>query len=284
MRDDAASVRGILQDASRQIARLDAEVLLAHLMGLDRLEMLRDPDREVPHTNRFAGMVERRMRNEPVAYITGTREFWSLQLMVTPATLIPRPDSETLISEALRVLAGRPPKRILDLGTGSGALLLAALSEWPQATGVGIDCSPDALGLARANAAALGLATRADIRSGDWAHGLLDERFDLVLCNPPYIKEGADLMPDVAEHEPAGALFGGPDGLTAYRRLLPDMPRLLEEGGVALFEFGVGQADALVAMAGGEGLCAEVANDLSGRPRVLLVRSAKALGKVTSNV
>lgn len=251
--------------------RLDAELMLAHVLGEDRLAMLVGrgavPDAAVA---RFEALLLRRRGHEPVAHIMGEREFWSLPLTVNRHVLVPRPDSETLIAEALRHFSGRPPGRVLDLGTGSGALLLAALSEWPAATGLGIDLSAAALAVARDNAERLGLAARAAFRLGDWADGV-EERFDLLLCNPPYVPDDTPLMPDVARFEPAGALFGGPDGLDPYRRLLPQVAHLLAAGGVALFEFGEGQADPLVAMAGGLGHAARTVADLAGRPRVLVI-------------
>jgi release factor glutamine methyltransferase len=257
--------------------RLDAELLLAAVLGEPRLAMLaRDAPVPVDAAAQCAAFCARRHRHEPVAHILGTREFWSLELRVTPDVLIPRPDSETLIAAALHHFRSRPPATILDLGTGSGALLLAALAEWPEATGLGIDSSAAALDVARDNAARLGLAARAEFRPGDWADGL-DRRFDLILCNPPYIPDGTPLMPDVARYEPAAALYGGPDGLAAYRRLLPEVARLLTDGGLAVFEFGVGQAEALLAMAAFAGLGAETADDLAGRPRALLTWGAKFL-------
>lgn len=252
--------------------RLDAELLLAHVLGEARLMMLAGRGDVVPEARAaFAALVARRATHEPVAHILGEREFWSLPIRVTADVLVPRPDSETLIAEALALFAARPPETVLDLGTGSGALLLAALSEWPRAQGLGIDRSAAALAVARGNAETLGLAGRAAFREGDWAAGV-DGRFDLILCNPPYIPDGEDLMPDVARFEPAGALFGGPDGLAPYRLLLPEMPRLLADGGAAIFEFGVGQADALLALAADAGLKARVAPDLAGRPRALVAR------------
>lgn len=229
----------------------------------------------------FDALLARRRACEPVAYITGTKEFWSLPLLVTPATLIPRPDSETLIEAARAALAEAPPARILDLGTGSGALLLAALSIWPGASGLGIDCSADALAVARANAERLGLAPRAEFREGDWAEGL-DDRFDLVLANPPYVAEGADLPPDVACFEPASALFAGSDGLADIGRIVPALPRLLGPRGIALVELDPAQVAAVTALAAGHGLEAAPCHDLAGRPRALLLRPERTrfwLGK-----
>lgn len=248
-------------------ARLDAELLLAHLLRVDRTRLLLNPP-PVPAAVRatFAAMVAQRQQHVPVAHLTGEREFWSLPLRVTPDTLIPRPDSETLIEAALR--AGSAPRRILDLGTGSGALLLAALSEWPAAMGVGVDRSLPAVQVAQDNAARLGLAPRAHFLVADWATALAG-RFELILCNPPYIVDGTALMPEVAAHEPASALYGGADGLDPYRLLFPELPRLLAADGVALFEFGTGQADALQRLAQDCGLQAVIHTDLAGRPRAI---------------
>lgn len=283
-RDRQALLRAAAAQLPGETPRLDAELLLAHVLGEERLAMLvRGGAVSAEARAAFETLLARRGTHEPVAHILGVREFWSLELRVTPDVLVPRPDSETLIAEALAQFADKPPETVLDLGTGSGALLLAALSEWPQARGVGIDRSAAALEIARGNAVALGLAGRADFREGDWADGVA-QQFDLILCNPPYIVEGTELMPDVARFEPHGALFGGADGLDPYRRLLPEMPRLLADGGVAIFEFGVGQADALLAIAAESGLSARVAPDLAGRPRALIVRLAKALGNGPASV
>ncbi|MFZ4381859.1 MAG: peptide chain release factor N(5)-glutamine methyltransferase [Sandarakinorhabdus sp.] len=250
-------------------ARLDAEVLLAHAIGCTRGEMLLNQHRSID-PQRYETMVDRRANGEPVAHITGTREFWSLDLIVTPDVLIPRPDSETLIEVALR-LCHRPPARILDLGTGSGALLLAALTEWPAATGLGIDASPAALEIAKANALRNGLAARVDFRLGDWGAGLA-ERFDLILCNPPYIGTDEALSDQVRRHEPAGALFAGADGLDDYRLILPQLASLLADDGLAVLEIGHAQGPALMAMAARQGLAATLHRDLAGRDRCVALR------------
>jgi release factor glutamine methyltransferase len=269
--DRHAVLRAAADTLPGDTPRLDAELLLAHVLGEDRLAMLvgRAPV-GADALARFEALLARRRAHEPVAHILGEREFWSLPIRVTPDVLVPRPDSETLIAEALGAFAGRPPARVLDLGTGSGALLLAALSEWPAATGLGIDRSARALAVAADNAERLGLAARAAFRLGNWADGV-DERFDLLLCNPPYVPDGTTLMPDVERFEPAGALYGGADGLDPYRLLLPEVGRLLQPGGLALFEFGEGQADALLGLAATNGVQARIAPDLAGRPRVLVM-------------
>ena len=177
---------------------------------------------------RFFDMVERRKAGEPVAYITGRRAFWNIELHVGPGVLIPRPDSEVLIASALEHFEGGDgPRRILDLGTGPGTLLLAALDLWPDATGVGVDVSDQAMTYAAANARRLGFEGRVTLKEGDWANGI-EERFDLILCNPPYVAEDAELGPGVREYEPDEALFAGKEGLDAYRELAPQLPRLAE--------------------------------------------------------
>lgn len=266
-----AEARALLREAAARIERLDAEVLLAHLAGVPRLALLADLGRDID-AGGFAALVARREAGEPVAYITGRREFWSLDLAVTPDVLIPRPDSETLVAAALEALPGVRAPRILDLGTGSGALLLAALSEWPGGWGAGVDASAAALGVARANAAALGLAGRVAFVRGDWA-AALGGRFDLVLCNPPYVADGAATGPGVAAHEPHAALFAGADGLDAYRALMPQIARLLAPGGAACVEIGFDQAAAVTALADAAGLAAALRRDLAGRPRCLVLRA-----------
>lgn len=257
--------------ATRRIDRFDAELLLAHMVGEERLAMLAGADRDIDF-DAFDALVTRRAEGEPVAYITGHREFWSLDLLVSPAVLIPRPDSETLVDAALAARRGRAPATVLDLGTGSGALLLAGLSEWPNARGLGVDTSAAALAVARANAERLGFARRAVFLAGDWGKGLR-ERFDVIFCNPPYVETDAALSPEV-RREPASALFAGADGLDDYRRIVPQLPGLLRSGGVALIEIGHTQAAAVLALAAAAGLEGIVRHDLAGRDRCLVLRMA----------
>jgi release factor glutamine methyltransferase len=265
-----------LADATRQLEkssdspRLDAELLMAEALNIDRDRLLlAPPDRKVP--DRFWKMLERRQAGEPVAYITGRRAFWNIELHVGPGVLVPRPDSEVLIASAIEHFeGGRAPNRILDLGTGPGTLLLAALDIWPKATGLGIDVSRRAMAYASANARRLGFEQRVKWSQGNWADGLL-EKFDLILCNPPYIAEGADLGPGVAEYEPDEALFAGREGLDAYRELAPELPHLLEAGGLAAIEIAPDQADTVTAWLARDGLQARIGNDLADRPRCVLL-------------
>ena len=270
-----------LLGARTDSARLDAELLMAEALDVSRSDLflrhMRDP--EPPG---FAELVARRAAHEPVAYIRGYQEFFGLPFMVSPAVLIPRGDSETLVEAALAVRGDAA--RVLDCGTGSGALLLAVLHELPRARGIGIDRSEAALAVATANATRLGLAQRARMIRADWhAPGwsaALGEPFDLILANPPYVEDDAALDPTVRDHEPAGALFAGPDGLDDYRVLIPQLPGLLAEQGVALVEIGHTQADAVTAIGRQSGLVARLHHDLAGRPRVLEFK--KALGSAPS--
>jgi release factor glutamine methyltransferase len=265
-----------LDDATHQLsrksdtARLDAELLMAEALHIDRDRLLlAPPDRKVPE--RFWDMVKRRSEGEPVAYITGRRAFWNIELHVGPGVLVPRPDSEVLIASAIEHFEGtQGPSRILDLGTGPGTLLLAALDIWPEATGLGIDFSRQALSYASANARRLGFEARTKLMQGNWAAGLA-ERFDLILCNPPYIADDAELGRGVREFEPDEALFGGSEGLDAYRELAPQLPRLLNRQGLAAIEIGPDQAEAVTVLLARDGLEGKVAKDLAGRDRALLL-------------
>ena len=261
-----------LKRAEVENPRLEARLLLAHALGVSAVQLLRErPD---VAAGPFQALVARRAAHEPMALILGRQEFWSLEFAVSGVTLVPRPDSETLIEAAMASLpdVGRV-SRILDLGTGTGCLLLAALTEFPAAFGTGVDRVPAAAELARANARALGLSHRSAFVCADWA-APIGGRFDLLLCNPPYVRTAdiAGLMPEVALHEPSGALDGGADGLAAYRLLLRGVSRLLAPDGVAIFEIGAGQASEVAALAEVAGLAWSTRDDLAGIPRAIVLR------------
>lgn len=262
----AAAARSLA--AVSDTARLDAELLMAHAMGCERTALLlRRLDDAVPGA--FAALIDRRRAGEPIAYIVGHCDFWTIRLNVGPGVLIPRADSETLIEASVAHFAGTPgPARILDLGTGPGTLLLAALAEWPAATGLGIDASGTALGYARANGAAFG--GRAVFAHGDWSDGIA-ERFDLILANPPYIAtDDPDIGPGVREYEPAEALFADDAGLAAYRRIVPSLRGLLAHGGAAVLEIGWRQGVSVASMAATEGLVPRIVRDLGNRSRAIV--------------
>ena len=265
-------------------ARRDALRLLAHALGVDRLGLLalgRDAPVEV---DGFEHLLERRALREPLSFIVGRQGFWTLELAVSPDTLIPRADSETLV-EAL--LEARPDRRsvtrLLDLGTGTGCLLLAALSEYPEAWGVGVDRSEPACRLGRSNAAANGLATRSAFVCGDWTAPIRGS-FDVIVSNPPYIPtmDLPGLMPEVSAHEPAGALDGGADGLQAYRTLLPAAASLLVPGGLCVLEVGIGQAEDVVGLGKAAGLMpAGTRADLGGITRAVLLGAGSGTAQKT---
>jgi len=274
--EPASTVAAAIRDAASRLApdstaRLDAELLMAGALGTGRADMLLR-HMQAPPPPAFAAMLARRIAREPVAYILGHTEFYGLILAVSPAVLVPRPDSEVAIDAAIRAFAGRTPQRILDCGTGSGALLLAALAQFPAASGIGIDRSEDALIVAQGNADRLGLSARArfeclDWTDSGWRNGL--GTFDLILANPPYVEDDAELETAVRSHEPHGALFAGPDGLDAYRVLGPQLPPLLRPDGRAMVEIGWQQGEAVSQMVRKNGLTAEVLPDLAGRQRVV---------------
>ena len=269
------TIRACLAAAASRLAphsgtpRLDAELLMAHALGVSREDLLLS-GLDDPAPAAFAPLLARREAGEPVAYITGRRAFWTIELEVGPGVLVPRPDSESLIEAAVAHFGESGPARVLDLGTGPGTLLLAALDRWPRATGLGVDSSAAALGYARRNAARLGLADRAAFRLADWGEGLA-ERFDLVLCNPPYVESGADLPRDVARWEPAEALFAAADGLSEYRRLAPQIPHVLAPGGIACVELGAGQLAAAACLFEAEGFTISSRGDLRGIERCLVL-------------
>lgn len=270
-----AAVREIaarLAAAGIEDARREARIILAAALGVDAAGLLLADD--VPEAA-FETYVARRVKREPLAYILGRREFWGLAFEVSPATLIPRPDSETLIEAALAAFPERARvKRILDLGTGTGCLLLAALSEFGRAFGVGVDLAFQAASLAARNARNLGLNGRCGFFTGDWAAALAG-KFELVVSNPPYIAEAelSGLMPEVARFEPMRALAGGADGLAAYRAILRVLPGLLSDSGVAVLELGAGQGQAVAGLAQAAGFRVEIRADFANIPRALTLRT-----------
>lgn len=274
-----ATVADALRQATAELAaagierpRHEARLLVGHVLGVGKEAILAHPDGAVDaaQLERLHGYARRRAAHEPLAYLTREREFWSLLFEVSPATLIPRPESELLVEAALDFARTLPaPLRVLDLGTGSGCLLLALLSELPEAHGLGVDVSEAAIRVATRNAERLGLASRSWFVVGDWA-GALAGGFDLVLCNPPYVAEAERprLAPDVAAYEPAQALFGGQEGLGAYRAIAPALGRLLSSGGAAFVELGAGVAQPVATMFTDAGLSEiERRKDLAGIDR-----------------
>ena len=253
---------------------IDARVLVEAACGVTRADIVGDPHRElsVAQVERLDAYLERRIRREPVSHILGRKGFWNIMLGVTADVLTPRPETEVIVDHALRLFPEGRPFRILDLGVGSGAILLAILAERPAARGLGIDVSEEALAVARDNAARLGLADRIALLRGDWSGGLAGSEFDLVVSNPPYIASPVieTLDPEVRDYEPRIALDGGPDGLDAYRRLAPEILRMLRPGGRFLVEIGYDQkaaAESLFRAAGA--MEVETLQDLSTHDRVV---------------
>lgn len=268
---------GRLYAAGIDTARLDARLLLGDVLQVEAAELVAHPERPLaaPESERFRDLIERRCRHQPVSQLLARREFWGLTLRVTADTLIPRPETETVVEAALAPIADRAQAiRILDLGTGTGCLLLTLLHELPQATGLAIDRSPAALAVARANAEALGLAERAEFRLGNWTEGLT-ESFDLIVSNPPYITtpDMDQLAPEVARHEPHLALHGGPDGLDCYRAIAGGMAGVLRPHGRLLLELGEGQGDSVAAIFAAAGIaCVSRHDDLAGLLRCLVLQ------------
>jgi release factor glutamine methyltransferase len=264
----------LLREARIAAPELDARLLLCHAADLTHeayVAGLNDtlaPDAAA----RFGTCVARRLAGEPVSRIIGIREFYGRPFRIDASTLDPRPDTETLIEAALALAGHGGPLRLLDLGTGSGCILITLLAELPRATGIGIDKSLPALELARANAASLGVGDRARFMAGDWLDSVQGS-FDLVVANPPYLSAAdmAGLSNEVGAHDPRDALDGGLDGLSAFRRIVPRLPWALRPGGIALFEIGHSQAEAVSGLLSGEGLILEQGpwRDLAGRPRVV---------------
>ena len=267
-----------LRERGVESAESDARILLSHTLGMEDAAILAESKTRAPAgaRRRLDGFLARRLAGEPVARIVGRKEFWSLSFRLGPDTLVPRPETETVVEMALAALPDRNAElRVLDLGTGSGVLLAAILVERPGASGVGIDYSGDALAVARANLEALGLGARAAFTCGDWGAALTG-KFDLVVCNPPYIAapEFARLSNEVRAHDPCLALDGGSDGLSAYRAIVSDLARLLYAHGIAVLELGQGQESAVATLAGEAGLfvAGPARPDLAGIPRALTLQ------------
>jgi len=279
--DAIAATRAALADAGIDSAPLDARLLVADATGLDRAQLIAWRDRPLsPQAHEaLAERLRRRLDREPVASIIGEKEFWSLSFAVDRRVLVPRPDSETLVEAALAWVGDRHrPLRVLDLGTGSGCLLLALLHELPAAWGLGIDLSAAALAMAQTNAERLGLSHRSAFLRGDWSDAI-GGRFDLVVANPPYVAESdwPRLAPEITRHEPRLALVAGTDGLAAYRRLLPGLRRILSDIGAAFIELGADQSAAVSDLAASAGLdwCGE-RDDLAGIVRCAQLQQAKS--------
>ncbi|HRP09403.1 MAG TPA: peptide chain release factor N(5)-glutamine methyltransferase [Terricaulis sp.] len=274
-------VRRRLEAAGVESPVLDARMLIEAGAGVSRLDIVTDPRREMSDAQ-VAGveaLAQRRIAREPISHILGRKNFWTLEFGVTPDVLTPRPETELLVEAALEFLPPDQPARVLDIGVGSGAILLTVLSERPAARGVGVDVSDAALAVARANAEKLGLSSRVEWRNASWGEGL-EGGFDLILSNPPYISsdEIAGLAPEVARHEPRLALDGGADGLDAYRALAPQIAALLAPGGRFALEVGRGQAPAVWALCDQAGLSPEQARaDLAGIERMIVGRKRPAL-------
>lgn len=270
-----------LSEAGIESARVDARVLLGHVLGVDpaSLVIAGDDMLDARALAAFGAAVERRARHEPVAYITGSREFWSRNFAVTSDVLIPRPDSETLIEAALTLIPDYAARlRILDLGTGSGCLLISLLMELPEAVGLGVDASEAAIAVARQNAAAHGLRARAQFRVSDWFSNVAGS-FDLIIANPPYLaaREIAGLDEDVRGFEPYGALVpregGGEDAFGAYRAIIAGLGAHLSPGGLVIFEAGKDQAGAISALLAQAGFSpAGIFRDLAGIGRAVAAR------------
>jgi len=281
-RADALSrLLGVFQSSGLEEAGREARLTLCAACGFSAASLIARPDEPLgAAAARLSAFARRRAKGEPLSRILGRREFWGLELHLSPDVLDPRPDTETIVETAVALFADRrvAPLRALDLGVGSGAILCALLTEFPNALGIGVDVSPSAAAVARANAAASGFASRADIRVGRWTEGLTGP-FDLIVSNPPYIRS-ADLerLPEeVRAFDPRLALDGGTDGLDAYRAIIPAAAGLLAPGGRLLLEVGAGQASEALALVSKAGfLLSATRRDLAGIERVVIAGERQA--------
>ncbi len=268
--------RDALKAAGVDSPVLDARLLLERAAGVGRIVIVTDPHRVLSAdvVSAFDALIARRVAREPVSHILGRKAFWTLEFAVTSAVLAPRPETEFLVEAVVAETSSQVPLTVLDLGVGSGAVLLSVLAVRPLATGLGVDVSSEALAVAVENATALGFAERAQFRQGDWAAGVSGQ-YDVIVSNPPYIPSGdiTDLDPEVRDFEPHLALDGGVDGLDAFRAIAPAIKRLMAPDGMAALEFGAGQADAVAAILRTEGLSPQrLIQDLGARPRAWVAR------------
>lgn len=265
-----------LEEAAVATPRLDAEVLMAHVFGRPRLDMLIDRQNPLSdeHLKSFEALLEQRLERRPLSHILGTKEFWSLDFDVTPAVLTPRPDSEILVAAIVeRLKASKPDANLLELGVGSGCLLISILYESSLASGVGVDISAEALAVAEKNMIRHGIQNRMELIAGDLFEPLDGQaQFDVILSNPPYIESSAiaELDPEVRRFEPLTALDGGPDGLDFYRRIIKEAPLYLKLNGLLALEIGYNQAASVSRLFGPPWQKTEVLQDLEGRDRVVI--------------
>ena len=274
--DAVRSIAHHLEQARIDEAVSEARLIIGHALDLSRSEVIGRKDEKLSEIQLIScrSLAKRRLASEPMAYLMGEKEFWSLSFKVSQDTLIPRPDSETLITAILdHSRNAETPKRLLDIGTGSGCLLAALLFEWPEATGVGIDSNDGAVSVAQQNMDTLGLAGRSDIVAAVWPAYLPGEKFDLVIANPPYIPtvDIPTLDPDVRDYEPLSALDGGPDGLAMHREIAHHAKAVLKPGGLIAVEFGIGQSGNIQRLYGAAGFePMHIHEDLGGKDRCLL--------------
>lgn len=279
---DAETAGRWIRQASARLAAADpnlrapaeARALLAKALQVPAERLFAYPETPTPAAaaRRADALLDRRLGGEPLSRILGRKEFWSLEFEISPDVLDPRADTETLVETALALAGDGPPERLLDLGVGSGCILLSLLSEWPSTTGVGVDRSAAAAKVARQNADRLGLDDRAQMVVGDWTMALAEGAFDMIVANPPYVATAAGPTPDAATvgFDPAAALWAGPDGLAAYRSILADVGRTAQPGALLLLEVGAGQADAVDQLATARGFeTIRQARDLAGHVRCL---------------
>lgn len=271
-----------LRESGSTTPELDALLLLCHATGQDRIGVYATPTKQLTSEQyaKFDGFVGRREKAEPMAYILGEKGFWAFDLKVRKGVLIPRPDTETLIEAILEKYKDRTqPLTILELGVGTGAIILSLLHELPKATGLGVDISPEALACAEENAEANHIEKRLTLRASRWFDNVSEEGFDIIVSNPPYIKTAdiPNLMRDVAQHEPSLALDGGADGLDAYRLIIKEAPAKLKAGGLLAFEIGYDQADAvqILLKQSNHFEAAQVVQDLAEHDRVVLAHRLK---------